>query len=89
MPSIKKSKMRIVKITSIPMVKYNYEYIKKEILENKNNVINHSCICFTKKFWNSLDKYNNKLRYRNDKPFEDLSLWYRAIDNNIKIEYCC
>jgi hypothetical protein len=63
--------------------------IKLEIIKNnlnkKNNVINHSGICFTKKFWNSLDIHGNKLNYRDDKPYEDLSLWIRAVNNNIKI----
>ena len=59
--------------------------LKNEIM-NKNNIINHSCVCFTKKFWNSYDSYNNLLRYRNDKPFEDLSLWYRALKNGINID---
>jgi hypothetical protein len=62
----------------------NYELIKKELF-NKNNILNHSGICFTKIFWNSKDKYGNFLRYRRDKPFEDLSLWYRALENNIPI----
>ncbi len=48
---------------------------------NKNkNVINHSGVCFSKKFWKSLDSELNLLRYRNDKPFEDLSLWVRTIN---------
>lgn len=61
-----------------------YELIKIELCK-KHNVINHSGVCFTKEFWNSYDKFGNKLRYRNDKPFEDLSLWIRAVQNNIKI----
>jgi hypothetical protein len=64
-------------------VKYN---IIKNELEKENNVLNHSGICFSKKYWNSLDKHNNLLRYRNDKPFEDLSLWIRSIQNNIPIK---
>jgi hypothetical protein len=63
--------------------------IKLEIIKNnlnkKNNIVNHSGFCFTKKFWNSLDIYGNRLNYRDDKPYEDLSLWIRAINNNIKI----
>ena len=31
------------------------------------------------------DRYNNLLRYRDDKPYEDLGLWIRAIQNNIPI----
>lgn len=61
-----------------------YELIKIE-LNNHHNVICHPGVCFTKEFWNSFDKFGNKLRYRNDKPFEDLSLWMRAVQNNIKI----
>jgi hypothetical protein len=60
------------------------DQVKNEMF-NFHNLINHSGVCFTKKFWNSTDKYNNKLKYRNDKPYEDLSLWYRAFENNIKI----
>ena len=58
--------------------------VKNNILSS-NNLINHSGVCFTKKFWDSTDKYNNRLKYRNDKPYEDLSLWYRAFENNINI----
>ena len=36
-------------------------------------------------YWNSYDKYDNLLRYRNEKPYEDLSLWNRTINNNHKI----
>jgi len=60
------------------------DLINVEINKN-NNIINHSCVCFTKRFWLGYDKYNNLLRYRNDKPFEDLSLWKRAINNNFNI----
>ena len=64
--------------------KIKYEDIKKKIFE-KHNIINHPCICFSKKFWNFKDKYGNFLRYRNDLPFEDLSLWSRACSNDIPI----
>ena len=68
---------------------YGHNIIDTNIVKNNilsyNNLINHSGVCFTKKFWNSLDKYNNRLKYRNDKPYEDLSLWYRAINNNVNI----
>jgi hypothetical protein len=64
--------------------KIEYESIKKNLLA-KHNVLNHSGLCFTRKFWNSCDKYGNKLRYRDDKPFEDLSLWTRSIENNISM----
>ena len=63
-------------------IKYN---VIKENLRKLNNVINHSAVCFTKEFWLSKDKYGNKLNYRNDKPFEDLSLWYRAVLNDIPV----
>ncbi len=53
---------------------------------NKNkNVINHSGVCFSKKFWKSYDSNFNLLRYRNDKPFEDLSLWVRTINSGYQI----
>jgi glycosyltransferase involved in cell wall biosynthesis len=62
----------------------NPDMILNEI-ENNNNIINHSGVCFTKEFWKSFDKYNNYLRYRDDKPYEDMSLWKRALENNIPI----
>lgn len=61
-----------------------YKSIQNQLLIN-NNIINHSGVCFTKNFWKSTDKFKNKLRYRNDKPYEDLSLWRRAVENNHKI----
>ena len=62
----------------------NYDIIRKNLNENKN-VICHPGVCFTKQFWSSFDKNGNLLRYRNDMPFEDLSLWIRAINNDIRI----
>ena len=35
--SLSKKKMRIIKISSIPLVKYNYEYIKRHIKKTKQN----------------------------------------------------
>lgn len=61
-----------------------YDSIKKNLLL-KHNIINHSGACFSRNFWLSKDKYENYLRYRSDKPYEDLSLWYRALNNNIPI----
>lgn len=61
-----------------------YKNIKENIL-NKNNILNHSGICFTNNFWNSFDKNGNYLRYRDEKPFEDFSLWKRTCENNIPI----
>ena len=58
----------------------NFQNIKLNLLSN-NNIINHSCVCFSKKFWNSRDIYNNNLCYRNLIPFEDLELWLRTITN--------
>jgi hypothetical protein len=62
----------------------NFNSIKNELNKN-HNVLNHSGVCFSKKFWNSYDKFNNLLRYRDDKPFEDMTLWKRAVENNIQI----
>ncbi len=58
--------------------------IKKQ-LDKDHNIICHPCIAYTKEFWNSYDMYNNLLRYRDDKPFEDLTLWKRAINSNINM----
>lgn len=61
-----------------------YTMIKKNILDN-HNIVCHPSVCFTKEFWDSRDQFGNRLRYRNDKPYEDLSLWRRCVENNIKI----
>jgi len=78
-----------IKDDNIENYPYSYNIIDTNIIKTNilslNNLINHSGVCFTKKFWNSLDKYNNKLKYRNDKPYEDISFWYRAFENNINI----
>ncbi len=58
--------------------------IKEQIIKN-HNVINHSGVCFSKLFWKSYDKFNNLLRYRDDKPYEDMTLWKRALENNIPV----
>lgn len=58
--------------------------IKKQ-LNIDHNVINHSSACFSNTFWKSFDCYDNLLRYRDDKPYEDLSLWQRAVNNDVKI----
>ena len=71
---------------SIKSEEYYIENNKiSEQLNKNHNVINHSCVCFTNKFWNGFDEHNNLLRYREDKPFEDLTLWTRAINNDYKI----
>lgn len=61
-----------------------YNYIKEELIK-RNNYICHPGVCFTKDFWNSIDYYGNKIRYRNDKPFEDISLWKRTVESNVKL----
>lgn len=64
---------------------------KKSLIYNyykpiRNNVINHSCVCFSKKFWiDGRDKFGNKLRYRDDKPYEDMTLWMRAIEGGVNM----
>jgi hypothetical protein len=62
----------------------DYDFIKNNLLNNIN-IYSHPAVSYTKEFWNSKDKYGNYLRYRNDCPEEDFSLWYRSIDNNIPI----
>jgi hypothetical protein len=54
-------------------------------LSMDHNVINHSGVCFTKKIWTSYDINWNLLRYRDDKPFEDLTFWNRIVNVNIPI----
>lgn len=62
------------------------ESVYQQIVHHNNNVINHSGVCFTRKFWESYDMNNNLLRYENNKPYEDLILWQRALlSKNIKI----
>jgi hypothetical protein len=58
--------------------------IKTQLNKNQN-VINHSAICMSSNFWNSRDKFGNRLRYRNDIHYEDMTLWTRAINNQVKI----
>jgi hypothetical protein len=60
------------------------ENIKRQ-LDNNHNIFNHPNICYTKEYWQSYDIYGNLHRYRDDKPFEDLSLWQRSIESNITI----
>jgi hypothetical protein len=82
-----KNKYEEIDIPDEEKISFKHIYpgqVKNEMF-NFHNLINHSGVCFTKKFWNSTDLYNNKLKYRNDKPYEDLSLWYRAFKNNINI----
>lgn len=62
---------------------YSHKAILHE-LNNNHNVINHSGICITRKFWERYDNFGNLLRYRDDKPFEDLMLWKRAVESNVK-----
>ena len=54
-------------------------------LSENNNVLNHSGVCFTKKMWSSFDKFNNRLRYDNRKPYEDLILWQKTISGGLSI----
>jgi len=65
------------------------KYISSDVintnLNNNHNVINHSCVCFSKSFWYRFDNFGNLLRYRNDKPYEDMTLWTRAVNGGAKI----
>lgn len=54
--------------------------IRNQLVKD-HNVFNHPNICYTKEFWSSFTKNNILLRYRDDKPFEDLTLWQRACDS--------
>lgn len=47
-------------------------------LSRNSNVINHSSMCMSVAFWKKFDNNGNRLRYRNEKPYEDLTLWKRA-----------
>lgn len=55
------------------------ESIKDRLINYNQNVINHSGICMTRKFWNSYDHNLNRLIYTEQKPFEDLILWQKAV----------
>lgn len=61
------------------------KYIDIENIRNQlykdHNIFSHPNICYTKKFWTCFTKNNILLRYRDDKPFEDLTLWQRACDS--------
>ena len=73
----------IYKISSTDNKMNYYGYTTKDIktrLNQNKNVINHSGVCFSKKFWKSYDSELNLLRYRNDKPYEDMSLWTRTVN---------
>ena len=58
--------------------------VKKQ-LNKKNNVINHSGVAYTRKFWVDKDKNGIKNKYREDKPFEDLTLWTRSANSGSKL----
>lgn len=62
----------------------DFNEIKNQLNLN-HNVINHSGVCFSKKIWTSFDDNYNLLRYRDDKPFEDLTFWQRVVNSNILI----
>lgn len=59
-------------------IKKEQEYIKKE-LNNNHNLIAHPCVCFTKKFWEKVGPYENKV------PIEDLELCKKGISLNMKM----
>lgn len=61
-----------------------YDVVKDELIK-QSNCICHPGVCFTKDFWNSVDDFGNKIRYRNDKPLEDISLWKRSVEAGINI----
>lgn len=65
-----------------PYHKLYPQNILKSELNRKHNIINHSCVCYTRKFWNTYDCNENLLRYRDDKPYEDMTLWTRAVNSN-------
>lgn len=66
--------------------KLTQDDISEQLYKN-NNVINHSCVCLTRKFWETYDNNEILLRYMNNKPYEDLILWQRAaLSKKIKIK---
>jgi len=55
------------------------DYIKKEFKRN-HNIVAHPCVCFTRRFWELMRPYENKV------PIEDLLLFKKAaLDDRIKI----
>ena len=55
------------------------KFIRKNFIQN-HNIIAHPCVCYTKRFWELVGPYPNKV------PREDLILFKRAaLNNNIKI----
>ena len=88
--SIEDNKFKSVNVSSITNT---YNDINKNInlknittqLNKNNNIINHPTVCFAKELWDTYDIYGNYLRYRDDKPFEDLSFWRRIVNSNLKI----
>ena len=50
-------------------------------LDNDHNILCHSNICFTKKFW-----MENRYYDENSLGFEDKQLWQKAIANNCRIK---
>ena len=58
----------------------NKQNIMMKLLEN-TNVLCHPSACYTKKIFNMTDNYGNLIRYKNDKPYEDLFLWQKIVKN--------
>jgi hypothetical protein len=56
------------------------KYIKK-YLDRNLNIICHPSICFYKTFW----KKTPEICYHDEVPREDVELWKRCLDNNVKI----
>ncbi len=53
--------------------------LKKE-LDINHNILNHSVICYTKKFWNNFKYYDENAIGK-----EDLLLWQRALNSGAKV----
>lgn len=85
----KEEKGIVFKKETLGLYNSNNNYVDYNEIRNQlnqdHNVMNHSGVCFTKKVWQSYDNDWNLLRYRDDKPFEDLTFWQRIVNVNLLI----
>lgn len=68
------------KFKSFSQTEFNEEqkYIGQQF-KNGHNIVGHPCVCMTKRFWEKVGPYRNKIGY------EDFLLWKKAYNNGIKI----
>ncbi len=76
------SNFTLMNETGVEYHRHSFQFLDiKEQLNNDHNIIGHSSVAYSKKFWKSGNKYIPE-----EIPYEDLELWKRSITKGDKFK---